>query len=42
MNENESIDRAAFTIPYPKQFIEAINHYFLNGSQIEVKKELLE
>ncbi len=42
MNENEIIDRAAFTIPYPKQFIEAINHYFLNGRQIEVKKELLE
>jgi hypothetical protein len=42
MNENEIIDRAAFTIPYPKQFIEAINHFFLNGRQIEVKKELLE
>jgi len=42
MNENEIIDRAAFTIPYPKQFIEAINHYFLNGRQIKVKKELLE
>jgi len=42
MNENEIIDRAAFTIPYPKQFIEAINHYFFEGSQIEVKKELLE
>ena len=42
MNESEIIDRAAFTIPYPKQFIEAINHFFLNGRQIEVKKELLE
>lgn len=42
INENEIIDRAAFTIPYPKQFIEAINHFFLNGRQIEVKKELLE
>ncbi len=42
MNENEIIDRAAFTIPYPKQFIEAINHYFLNGRQIEVKTEIAE